>query len=231
MPPAVRWTPASVPQAFTATESPLPPDTTVVEAPMNRVRSSQELDNAETIFTTVGAAALGSADFPPPYRMWLPPLEVKTLDEIEPSLQHWAAPAAPRTRLKVPMGLFDDPLRHAQPLWTVDTTDQNVLIIGGAQAGKSTAVKTLVCSWPCTTHGWNPDVSGRLLQGAAWRRWPACRMWVGWPAGPSPTPSTGCSLRSAPSSRTGPGCSGRTTSPRWPTIGGCVPTRTSRCWP
>ena len=136
----------SAPQAFTATEAPLPPDTTVVEAPVEPVRTSEELDNAETIFTTV-VQRLGSADFPPPYRMWLPPLEVKTLDEIEPALQHWAAPAnTAAPRLKVPVGLFDDPLRHAQPLWTVDTTDQNVLIIGGAQTGKSTAVKTLVCS-------------------------------------------------------------------------------------
>lgn len=136
----------SPPQAFTAVESPLPPDATVVEAPEIPERTAEELDNAETIFTTV-VQRLRGADFPAPYRMWLPPLEIKTLDEIEPGLRHWSAPAnTSPPRLKVPVGLFDDPLRHAQPLWTVDTTDQNVLIIGGAQTGKSTAVKTLACS-------------------------------------------------------------------------------------
>jgi S-DNA-T family DNA segregation ATPase FtsK/SpoIIIE len=136
----------SAPQAFTAAESPLPPQANVVEVPAVPERTAEELENAETIFTTV-VQRLRGADFPPPYRMWLPPLEIKTLDEIEPALRHWSAAAntAP-PRLRVPMGLFDDPLRHAQPLWTVDTTDQNVLIIGGAQSGKSTAVKTLACS-------------------------------------------------------------------------------------
>ncbi len=79
--------------------------------------------------------------------MAAPPLEVKTLDQVEPDLQHWAVPAnTALPKLKVPMGLFDDPAKHAQPLWSLDTTDQNILIIGGAQSGKSTAIKTLACS-------------------------------------------------------------------------------------
>lgn len=137
----------SAPQAFTAIEVPLPTDgLAVIEPPVEPVRTEEELEKAETIFTTV-VQRLGGASFPPPYRMWLPPLEVKTLDEIEPALRHWSAPANTATaHLKVPMGLFDDPIRHAQPLWTLDTTDQNVLIIGGSQIGKSTTVKTLAAS-------------------------------------------------------------------------------------
>ncbi|MDA2991898.1 MAG: type VII secretion protein EccCb, partial [Actinomycetota bacterium] len=136
----------SAPRKFTAAEDPLPVDDNAVEPVVEPVRTAEELDNAETIFTTV-VNRLRSADFPSPYRMWLPPLEVKTLDDIEPALRHWSAPAnTSPPRLKVPVGLFDDPLRHSQPLWTVDTTDQNVLIIGGAQIGKSTTVKTLACS-------------------------------------------------------------------------------------
>ncbi len=138
---------ATAPRAFTARALPLPDDgragTEVVAEP---VRTEEEIDNAPTIFTTV-VERLRAASFPPPYRMWLPPLNVKTLDETEPSLRTRAVPGnATLPRLKVPIGLFDDPQGHAQPVWTVDTTDQNVLIIGGAQIGKSTAIKTLACS-------------------------------------------------------------------------------------
>lgn len=135
------------PQAFTAIEAPLPKsEDDSVEVVGELEHTEEELENAPTIFTTV-VDRLRSADFPPPYRMWLPPLEVKTLDQADPTLQHWAVPAnTALPKLKVPMGLFDNPVKHSQPLWTVDTTDQNVLIIGGAQTGKSTAIKTLACS-------------------------------------------------------------------------------------
>jgi S-DNA-T family DNA segregation ATPase FtsK/SpoIIIE len=135
------------PQAFTAIEAPLPKDpAAAMEVVSEPERTEEELDSAPTLFTKI-VERLQTADFPPPYRMWLPPLEVTTLDEADPSLQHWAAPAnTALPQLRVPMGLFDDPVKHAQPLWTVDATDQNVLIIGGAQTGKSTAVKTLACS-------------------------------------------------------------------------------------
>ncbi len=135
------------PRAFTAIEVPLPKDSAnSVEVVSERERTEEELENAPTIFTTV-VEQLRTANYPPPYRMWLPPLEVKTLDQAQPVLKHWAAPAnTALPQLRVPMGLFDDPAKHAQPLWTVDTADQNILIIGGDQTGKSTAVKTLACS-------------------------------------------------------------------------------------
>lgn len=135
------------PQAFTAIEAPLPKSVDDSVAVVSELEhTEEELENAPTIFTTV-VDRLRSADFPPPYRMWLPPLEVKTLDQTEPALKNWVVPAnTALPKLKVPMGLFDEPIKHAQPLWTVDTTDQNVLIIGGAQKGKSTAIKTLACS-------------------------------------------------------------------------------------
>lgn len=135
------------PQAFTAIEAPLPKDpANAAEVVSEPERTEEELENAPTIFTTV-VERLRAADAAPAYRMWLPPLEVKTLDQVEPDLQHWAVPAnTALPKLKVPMGLFDDPAKHAQPLWSLDTTDQNILIIGGAQSGKSTAIKTLACS-------------------------------------------------------------------------------------
>jgi S-DNA-T family DNA segregation ATPase FtsK/SpoIIIE len=135
------------PQAFTAVEAPLLEDPDdAVEVVSEPERTDEDLENAPTIFTTV-VDRLRSADFPPPYRMWLAPLEAKTLDQADPALKHWAVPAnTALPQLNVPMGLFDNPGAHTQPLWTLDVTGQNVLIIGGAQTGKSTAVKTLACS-------------------------------------------------------------------------------------
>lgn len=134
------------PQAFTAIEAPLPDDGPVAVEAVEPEHTDEELDSAPTIFTTV-LERLKSASFPPPYRMWLPPLEVKTLDQVEPALRQWHVPAnTALPKLKIPIGLFDDPQKHAQPLWTVDTASQNILIIGGAQIGKSTAIKTLACS-------------------------------------------------------------------------------------
>lgn len=135
------------PQAFTAIEAPLPKDpNNKVEVVREPERTEEELENAPTVFTTI-VDRLRSAEFPPPYRMWLPPLEVKTLDQADPELKQWAVPAnTALPKLTVPMGLFDDPVKHSQPLWTIDTADQNVLIIGGAQSGKSTVIKTLTCS-------------------------------------------------------------------------------------
>ncbi|AQA06966.1 type VII secretion protein EccCa (plasmid) [Mycobacterium sp. TJFP1] len=135
------------PQAFTAIEAPLPKDTNAsVEVVSEPERTEEELEAAPTIFTTV-VELLRNSGFPAPYRMWLPPLEVKTLDDAEPALRDWAVPAnTALPQLRVPMGMFDDPVKHAQPTWTIDTANQNVLILGGAQKGKSTALKTLACS-------------------------------------------------------------------------------------
>lgn len=132
------------PQPFTAARQPLPDAGTPVELP-DPHRSEDEINAAPTVFTTVvERLKLGTAT--KPYRMWLPPLTATTLDDVDPGLKEWVAPVnTSMPRLTVPFGLFDDPARHAQPAWLLDLSG-NVLITGGSQTGKSTAVKTLVTS-------------------------------------------------------------------------------------
>lgn len=133
------------PRAFTAAPQPLP-DAGIAEPEfVEPEHTDEEIESAPTVFTTM-IGRLNSASFPPPYRMWLPPLEATTLDIIEPRLRDWQVPTNETiANLVVPFGMFDNPLRHEQPEWLLDA-EKNLLILGGSGAGKSTAVKSLVCS-------------------------------------------------------------------------------------
>jgi len=136
----------AVPHAFTAATIEVPDDGREIESETEvPERTEEELDNAPTLFTTI-VDRLGSAEFDQAYRMWAPPLEVKTLDEVQPALAAGWQPHVNTElpQLRIPFGLFDQPAKHSQPVWNLDTTSQNVLVIGGTQSGKSTAVKTLV---------------------------------------------------------------------------------------
>jgi S-DNA-T family DNA segregation ATPase FtsK/SpoIIIE len=134
------------PQPFTAAGVALPDEGAGKEVVTAPERTEEEIDSAPAIFTVL-VDRLTSADVPSPYRMWLPALEVKTLDEVESALgEQWKAPAnTSLPRLHIPFGLFDDPAKHAQPQWMLSAYE-NLLILGGGQSGKSTAIKTLVCS-------------------------------------------------------------------------------------
>ena len=134
------------PRPFTAAAVALPDEGSGAEEIAAPERTEEEIDSAPSIFTVL-VDRLKSAEVPPPYRMWLPPLAVKTLDEVEPSYGgRWETPVnTSLPRLNVPFGLFDDPAKHAQPQWML-SAHENLLILGGGQSGKSTAIKTLVCS-------------------------------------------------------------------------------------
>ncbi|WP_165839916.1 FtsK/SpoIIIE domain-containing protein [Mycobacterium montefiorense] len=78
---------------------------------------------------------------------------MKTLDQVDPNLRKLdSLTSTTPTQLDVPFGLFDNPLRHTQPPWNVDLTNNHVLLTGGSQVGKSTAIKTLVSSLALNNH-------------------------------------------------------------------------------
>ncbi|EMY32296.1 type VII secretion protein EccCa [Arthrobacter crystallopoietes BAB-32] len=54
--------------------------------------------------------------------------------------------------LRVPIGLLDDPAKQWQGLWELDLNNAggNVIIVGGPQSGKSTALRTIVASLALT---------------------------------------------------------------------------------
>ena len=94
--------------------------------------------------------------YPPSVKpIWLPPLPLEaTLDQIvgEPKNTEEGLRLPAGGNLTVPIGLLDDPARQWQGLWEVDFTSGsgNMIIHGGPQSGKSTALRTLVTSLALT---------------------------------------------------------------------------------
>lgn len=133
------------PLPFTAAVQPLPGVAGAVKTVIEPERSDEEIENAPTLFTTI-IDQLRAATDKEPYRMYLPPLSAVTLDQIAPELQGWKAPSnSTPVDLHIPMGLFDNPVAHAQPPWIQDMND-NIMIIGGQGTGKSTTVATMIAS-------------------------------------------------------------------------------------
>ncbi|GIG03087.1 type VII secretion protein EccCa [Catellatospora citrea] len=96
---------------------------------------------------------------PPAHQVWLPPLGTPpTLDHLLPAL----APHPERGlsasgwvgtgRLVAPVGFIDKPFEQARDLLTVDLSGVggHVGIAGGPQSGKSTLLRTLICSLALT---------------------------------------------------------------------------------
>jgi S-DNA-T family DNA segregation ATPase FtsK/SpoIIIE len=95
----------------------------------------------------------------PAHQVWLPPLDIApTLDELlgELSTDERLGLVAPawrgNGRLRVPVGIEDRPYEQRRdPLRAdLDGAGGNVVIVGGPRAGKSTLLRTLVCSLALT---------------------------------------------------------------------------------
>jgi S-DNA-T family DNA segregation ATPase FtsK/SpoIIIE len=90
------------------------------------------------------------------HQIWLPPLEVgMTLDRVlgetaRTADRGLAAIASPGTgQLHVPVGLVDKPAEQKQDVMTLDLTG-HLLVVGSAQTGKSTLLRTLIASTALT---------------------------------------------------------------------------------
>ncbi|CAM5235372.1 Type VII secretion protein EccC OS=Streptomyces fumanus OX=67302 GN=GCM10018772_70890 PE=4 SV=1 [Streptomyces fumanus] len=96
---------------------------------------------------------------PPAHQVWLPPLDLPTtLDQILPPLttdERYGLTATDwpgRGQLAVPVGVVDRPFEQMRDLLMVDLSAAggHVAIAGGAQSGKSTLVRTLMCALALT---------------------------------------------------------------------------------
>ena len=92
---------------------------------------------------------------PPAHQVWLPPLsQPPTLDQLLPPLvpdpEHGLRPLHPgrSNQLAVPIGVVDRPLEQARDLLVADVSGMggHVGIAGSAQTGKSTLLRSLICS-------------------------------------------------------------------------------------
>ncbi|GAA1679131.1 type VII secretion protein EccC [Citricoccus zhacaiensis] len=94
--------------------------------------------------------------YPPSVKpIWLPPLPLETtLDRVvgEPKNTEGGLRLPAGGNLTVPVGLLDDPARQWQGLWEIDFTSGsgNMIVHGGPQSGKSTALRTIVASLALT---------------------------------------------------------------------------------
>ncbi|MFF4168854.1 type VII secretion protein EccCa [Streptomyces sp. NPDC001744] len=96
---------------------------------------------------------------PPAHQVWLPPLDrAPSLDALlppltpDPDLGLTTAGFADRGRLRVPVGLVDRPFEQVRDLLTVDLSGAggHFAVAGGPQSGKSTLLRTLICSLALT---------------------------------------------------------------------------------
>jgi S-DNA-T family DNA segregation ATPase FtsK/SpoIIIE len=96
---------------------------------------------------------------PAAHRVWLPPLDVPpTLGELlggvrlDPALGLRAAASAFGGGLRAPVGVLDLPFEQRRDPLVADLSGAagNVAVIGGPQSGKSTLVRTLICSLALT---------------------------------------------------------------------------------
>jgi S-DNA-T family DNA segregation ATPase FtsK/SpoIIIE len=96
---------------------------------------------------------------PPAHQVWLPPLaEPPTLDQLLPSLVHSDARGLTTGDTKLHgallglVGIIDKPFEQRRdPMWLdLSGAQGNLIVVGGPQSGKSTVLRTLVCSLALT---------------------------------------------------------------------------------
>ncbi|WP_045824300.1 type VII secretion protein EccC [Williamsia herbipolensis] len=83
------------------------------------------------------------------HEVWLPPLEDSTpVDQLVPVRDWRAAASKEHSSLRLPIGIVDRPYDQRRDVLFVDLAGAqgHVAVIGGPQAGKSTALRTLIVS-------------------------------------------------------------------------------------
>ncbi|MET8565804.1 type VII secretion protein EccCa [Streptomyces flaveolus] len=143
------------PVLFTATEVPVQ----YTAVPQQRTESEPEVDEAlaDTVLDVIVRRL--EAQGPAAHQVWLPPLESPpSLDALLPGLA--AVPGRGLTqpnyegagRLVVPAGLVDKPYEQRRDRLMLDFSGAagHMQIIGGPQSGKSTLLRSLICSFALT---------------------------------------------------------------------------------
>jgi type VII secretion protein EccCa/type VII secretion protein EccCb len=93
--------------------------------------------------------SLASHPARPPHQIWLPPLEVS--EGVDVLVERWRGKPwhtdyGQNPGLMFPMGIEDIPEDHAQQVYVLDALMDNVMVVGTAQRGKSSALMTLITS-------------------------------------------------------------------------------------
>lgn len=142
----------------TATQSTVDTADTGIAAAVEATDATETPEEATETMLQVAVRRL-KGQGPPAHRVWLPPLaEPPTLDQILPPLGpvpgvgmaplDWAGIGG----LVVPVGVVDKPFEQVRDLLMADLSGSggHVGIAGGPQSGKSTLLRTLICSLALT---------------------------------------------------------------------------------
>ncbi|MEU2224712.1 type VII secretion protein EccCa [Streptomyces sp. NPDC018347] len=143
------------PVLFTATEVPV----RYTAIPQQRTQSEPEVDEAlaDTVLDVIVRRL--EAQGPAAHQVWLPPLESPpSLDSLLPGLAAVQGRGLTQPnyegagRLIVPAGLVDKPYEQRRDRLMLDFSGAagHMQVIGGPQSGKSTFLRTLICSFALT---------------------------------------------------------------------------------
>ncbi|MFI9243330.1 type VII secretion protein EccCa [Streptomyces sp. NPDC053086] len=143
------------PVLFTAAEVPVQ----YSAIPQQRTRSEPEVDEAlaDTVLDVIVRRL--EAQGPAAHQVWLPPLESPpSLDALLPGLAAVQGRGLTQPnyegagRLVVPAGLVDKPYEQRRDRLMLDFSGAagHMQVIGGPQSGKSTFLRTLICSFALT---------------------------------------------------------------------------------
>ncbi|WP_459738829.1 type VII secretion protein EccCa [Streptomyces sp. E-15] len=143
------------PVLFTATEVPV----RYTAIPQQRTPSEPEVDEAlaDTVLDVIVRRL--EAQGPAAHQVWLPPLESPpSLDSLLPGLAAVQGRGLTQPnyegagRLIVPAGLVDKPYEQRRDRLMLDFSGAagHMQVIGGPQSGKSTFLRTLICSFALT---------------------------------------------------------------------------------
>jgi S-DNA-T family DNA segregation ATPase FtsK/SpoIIIE len=142
---------------FSVDHVPLPVMPAVVEAPDESIGTGKQVAMLDVIVDRLRGYGV------PAHQVWLPPLsDPPALDQLLPPLGadeyrglhpvNWPL----RGQLIAPVGVVDRPFEQTRdPLMvSLEGAGGNVVIVGGQQSGKSTLLRTMLCSFALTHTPW-----------------------------------------------------------------------------
>jgi S-DNA-T family DNA segregation ATPase FtsK/SpoIIIE len=134
------------PKLFTAT--PVQKDTAPVITPDAAGQQSEPETSPQQSTTTLLDVVVGRlrGHGRPAHEVWLPPLEASPAVNTLLPESDWRQPRNLNGRLLIPTGIVDRPYDQRRDVLMVDLSGArgNVVVVGGPQSGKSTALRTLI---------------------------------------------------------------------------------------
>ncbi|WP_216897447.1 type VII secretion protein EccCa [Nocardia alni] len=88
----------------------------------------------------------------PAHEVWLPPLDISPTVDMLLSEPDWQSPGNRQGELRMPIGIVDKPYEQRRDLLVIDLSGAqgNMVVVGGPQSGKSTALRSVIMAAAAT---------------------------------------------------------------------------------